>query len=65
MRIDFIKYDEVQNIYTIRYEIEAKKGVLRRTTATFSNGVLSRDTNNKKLVSLIKEHITALKSIKK
>ena len=57
----FIKtmgHDVENNSYTVSYCIEVKPNVLRRTVATYTaEGSLSRDSNNKKLISAIQEKL--------
>lgn len=57
--VKFLESDTNKNEYKVRYCVNVRPGVVRRTVATFSNGVLSRDSNNIELISYIKGAVNA------
>ena len=56
--VNVLNYDSGNDSFNIGYALSVKRGVIRRTVATYyKDGTLSRDDNNNKLKSLIKERI--------
>jgi hypothetical protein len=56
-----IKQDLGNEAYLVKYYIETKEKLIRKSTATFANGTLSRDNDNAQLVEMVKTKIKLMK----
>ncbi len=55
--LEVINYDEESDTYHIKYSLLLDNGVIRRSRAFYSKNILSRDKDNKELLSLAADKI--------
>lgn len=58
--LEVIGYDKENDAYHIKYSLLLNNGVIRRSRAIYSKRTLSRDKDNKELLSLIADKVKSL-----
>ncbi len=53
--VKILSHDRDSDIFTVRYSIDKGKGVIRRSTATYFGGHLSRDNENPQILEEVEK----------